>query len=143
MAEIKPAETSTVSADIDKIEAACYEAIDDDLNTPIVIANLFEAVGLVNKIRDGHATATAEDIEKLHRLFDTFLFNILGMRAETADVADEKALEPYRGAVDLLLKVRSESKAKKDWATSDLIRDRLAALGFTVKDTKDGVEWSL
>ena len=143
MAEIKPAETSTVSADIDKIEAACYEAIDDDLNTPIVIANLFEAVGLVNKIRDGHATATAEDIEKLHRLFDTFLFDILGMRAETADVADEKALEPYRGAVDLLLKVRSESKAKKDWATSDLIRDRLAALGFTVKDTKDGVEWSL
>ena len=143
MAEIKPAETSTVSADIDKIEAACYEAIDDDLNTPIVIANLFEAVGLVNKIRDGHATATAEDIEKLHRFFDTFLFDILGMRAETADVADEKALEPYRGAVDLLLKVRSESKAKKDWATSDLIRDRLAALGFTVKDTKDGVEWSL
>lgn len=143
MAEIKPAETSTVSADIDKIEAACYEAIDDDLNTPIVIANLFEAVGLVNKIRDGHATATAEDIEKLHRLFDTFLFDILGMRAENADVADEKALEPYRGAVDLLLKVRSESKAKKDWATSDLIRDRLAALGFAVKDTKDGVEWSL
>ena len=60
-----------------------------------------------------------------------------------ADVSDAKALEPYRGAVDLLLTVRSEAKSKKDWATSDLIRDQLATLGFAVKDTKDGVEWSL
>lgn len=66
------------------------------------------------------------------------------MRPEAADLGgDEKAFEPYRGAVDLLLQVRAEAKAKKDWATSDLIRDRLAALGFNVKDTKSGVEWSV
>jgi len=95
------------------------------------------------RCRDGHATATVADIESLRSLFDTFLFEILGMKADSADVNDEKALEPYRGAVDLLLKVRSEAKAKKDWATSDLIRDNIAALGFYVKDTKDGVEWSV
>ena len=65
------------------------------------------------------------------------------MRPDAAEVGDDKALEPYRGAVDLLLQVRGEAKARKDWATSDLIRDRLAALGFAVKDTKDGVEWSV
>ena len=93
---------------------------------------------------DGHATATAADIDALKALFQTFLFDILGMRPEAADLGgDEKALEPYRGAVDLLLQVRAEAKAKKDWATSDLIRDRLAALGFNVKDTKSGVEWSV
>lgn len=143
LADIKPSAESTVSAEVDALEGKCYEALDDDFNTPIVIAHLFEAVGIINKVRDGHATATADDVEKLRRLFDTFLFDILGMRPEAADVADTKALEPYRGAVDLLLQVRSEAKSKKDWATSDLIRDRLAALGFAVKDTKDGVEWSV
>jgi cysteinyl-tRNA synthetase len=143
LADIKPAETSTVSAEVNALEGKCYEALDDDFNTPIVIAHLFEAIGIINKVRDGHATATAADVEQLNHLFNTFLFDILGMRAEAADVADAAALEPYKGAVDLLLKVRSEAKAKKDWATSDLIRDQLAALGFAIKDTKDGVEWSL
>ena len=143
LADLKPAETSSVKDDVEALWAKCYEALDDDLNTPIVIAHLFEAVSIVNKVRDGHATATQADIDSLRSLFDTFLFDILGMKPDAADVNDEKALEPYRGAVDLLLKVRSEAKAKKDWATSDLIRDNLAALGFSVKDTKDGVEWSV
>ena len=142
LADVKLSSESTIAAEVDALNAKCYEALDDDLNTPIVIAHLFEAVGLINKVRDGHATATAGDVDKLRELFDTFLFGILGVRAD-ADVSDAKALEPYRGAVDLLLTVRSEAKSKKDWATSDLIRDQLAALGFAVKDTKDGVEWSL
>ena len=143
LADVKVSSESTVSADVDALEAKCYEALDDDLNTPIVIAHLFEAVGIINKVRDGHATASGADVGKLRRLFDIFLFDILGMRPDAADVADTKALDPYRGAVDLLLQVRSEAKSKKDWATSVLIRDRLADLGFAVKDTKDGVEWSV
>ncbi len=142
LADVKPSPESTIAAEVDALTDKCYEALDDDLNTPIVIAHLFEAVGLINKVRDGHATATAGDVDKLRELFDTFLFGVLGVCAD-ADVSDAKALEPYRGAVDLLLTVRSEAKSKKDWATSDLIRDQLAALGFAVKDTKDGVEWSL
>lgn len=144
LADFKGSNTSTVTAEIADLEQKCYDALNDDLNTPIVIAHLFEAVGIINRVADGHATATAADIDALKALFQTFLFDILGMRPEAADLGgDEKALEPYRGAVDLLLQVRAEAKAKKDWATSDLIRDRLAALGFNVKDTKSGVEWSV
>ena len=144
LADLKGANTSTVIAEIADLEQKCYDALNDDLNTPIVIAHLFEAVGIINRVADGHATATAADIDALKALFQTFLFDILGMRPEAADLGgDEKAFEPYRGAVDLLLQVRAEAKAKKDWATSDLIRDRLAALGFNVKDTKSGVEWSV
>lgn len=144
LADLKGANTSTVTAEIADLEQKCYDALNDDLNTPIVIAHLFEAVGIINRVADGHATATAADIDALKALFQTFLFDILGMRPEAADLGgDEKAFEPYRGAVDLLLQVRAEAKAKKDWATSDLIRDRLAALGFNVKDTKFGVEWSV
>ena len=144
LADLKGANTSTVTAEIADLEQKCYDALNDDLNTPIVIAHLFEAVGIINRVADGHATATAADIDALKALFQTFLFDILGMRPEAADLGgDEKAFEPYRGAVDLLLQVRAEAKAKKDWATSDLIRDRLAALGFNVKDTKSGVEWSM
>ena len=144
LADLKGSNTSTVTAEIADLEQKCYDALNDDLNTPIVIAHLFEAVGIINRVADGHATATAADIDALKALFQTFLFDILGMRPEAADLGgDEKALEPYRGAVDLLLQVRAEAKAKKDWATSDLIRDRLAALCFNVKDTKSGVEWSV
>ena len=144
LADLKGSNTSTVTAEIADLEQKCYDALNDDLNTPIVIAHLCEAVGIINRVADGHATATAADIDALKALFQTFLFDILGMRPEAADLGgDEKALEPYRGAVDLLLQVRAEAKAKKDWATSDLIRDRLAALGFNVKDTKSGVEWSV
>ena len=144
LADLKGSNTSTVTAEIADLEQKCYDALNDDLNTPIVIAHLFEAVGIINRVADGHATATAADIDALKALFQTFLFDILGMRPEAADLGgDEKALEPYCGAVDLLLQVRAEAKAKKDWATSDLIRDRLAALGFNVKDTKSGVEWSV
>ena len=73
---------------------------------------------------------------------DTFLIEILGILPE-GTASGEATLKPYRDAVDLLLSIRSEAKAKKDWATSDLIRNRMAEIGFTVKDTKDGVEWSI
>ena len=144
LADVKPSEASTVAGEVAALKDKCYDAMNDDLNTPIVIAHLFEAVGIINRLRDGHATATQADLDALRSLFQTFLFDIMGMRSEAlADATDAKALEPYRGAVDLLLQIRSEAKAKKDWTTSDLIRDRMAALGFAVKDTKDGVEWSV
>lgn len=143
---LKPSDNSDITEEIARVAAKCQEAMDDDLNTPIVIANLFDAASLVNKVNDGHAKATAEDIEALRNIFQIYLFDILGIIDEQAGgvAADGKdAMEPYRGAVDLLLKLRGDAKANKDWATSDLIRDQLAALGFSVKDTKNGAEWSL
>ena len=137
---LKPSADSTV--DVAELEQKCYEALDDDLNTPVLLSHLFDACSIVNRINDGHDHATADDIAALRRLFDTFLVDILGIRTGIADAADTD-LKPFTEAVDLLLQVRAEAKTKKDWATSDLIRNRLAEIGFAVKDTKDGFEWSL
>ena len=140
--ELTPSEESTI--DVSNIRRKCYEAMDDDMNTPIVIANLFDALRLVNQVKDGHAKATPADIDALKAVFDIFLVDILGVRTEMAGSGDNgEVLRPFEQAMDLLLEMRAKAKANKDWATSDLIRDRLAAIGFTVKDTKDGTEWKL
>ncbi len=140
--ELTPSEESTI--DVSNIRRKCYEAMDDDMNTPIVIANLFDALRLVNQVKDGHAKATQADIDELKAVFDIFLVDILGVRTEMAGSGDNgEVLRPFEQAMNLLLEMRAKAKANKDWATSDLIRDRLAAIGFTVKDTKDGTEWKL
>lgn len=138
---LKPAAESTIPS-LDELETKMYEAMNDDLNTPIVISHLFELCRIINQINDGNAKATAADIEMMQTLFRTFLFDILGVLPPDA-AAGSTNIKPYEDAVDLLLQIRAESKAKKDWATSDLIRNRLAEIGFSVKDTKDGFEWSL
>ena len=87
---------------------------------------------------------TQEDIDELKSVFDTFLIEILGIRPEIAGGADNaEAMKPFEKAMDLILEMRAKAKSAKDWATSDLIRDRLAEAGFTIKDTKDGAEWSV
>ncbi|MDE7393338.1 MAG: cysteine--tRNA ligase, partial [Muribaculaceae bacterium] len=141
--DLKASATSTVTDEIAPLEERCYEALDDDLNTPIVISHLFEAASIINRINDGKATATQADIDSLKSLFDTFFFGILGVKDEMAAGADGVAMKPFEDAVDLLLEIRSQAKKNKDWATSDAIRDGLSAIGFNVKDTKDGFEWSL
>ncbi len=141
--ELTPSETSTI--DVKDLRAKCYEAMDDDLNTPIVIAHLFEACRLINQVNDGKATATADDIKELKELFDIFLIDILGIRTDILGngASSGEALKPFEDAVGLLLDIRAKAKASKDWATSDLIRNRLSEIGFDIKDTKDGYEWSL
>lgn len=145
IASLTASADSTISADIERLAKECRECMDDDLNTPGVVARLFEAASLVNKVHDGHARATQADIDALRALFQIYLFDILGITDEQAGAGgnDASSMEPYRGAVNLLLEIRGEAKAKKDWSTSDLIRDRLSALGFVVKDTKQGAEWTL
>ncbi|MDE7381177.1 MAG: cysteine--tRNA ligase, partial [Muribaculaceae bacterium] len=128
--------------DLPDFRSQCFEAMNDDLNTPIVIANLFDACKYINQAADGLITLTEEQIEYLKNLFHDFLIEIMGVRIDS-DASGEGDMTPYRGAIDLLLEVRANAKSAKDWTTSDLIRDRLAALGFNVKDTKNGVEWSL
>jgi len=138
--DLKPSEQGSV--DLGRIEEKMYEAMDDDLNTPVVIGHLFDLCRIVNQVNDGTATATAADIGRMKDLFRTFLFDILGIATDEIS-ADGANTKPFEQAVDLLLQIRAESKAKKDWATSDLIRNRLSEIGFNVKDTKDGFEWSL
>ena len=139
--ELRPSEKSSV--ELPDFRKKCADAMNDDLNTPIVIAELFEACRIINSVNDGKATLTQSDIDELKDLFATYLVDILGIRTDIAAGGDTQVLEPFEKAVDLLLQIRKESKEKKDWATSDLIRNRLAEIGFDVKDTKDGFEWSL
>ena len=107
--------------------------MDDDLNTPMVIATLFDACRVINQANDGAIALSQADIDTLRQLMQTFAFEVLGLRDNASgDAATGIDLTPYQKAVDLLLEVRRNAKAAKDWATSDLIRDRL---------TKDGVEW--
>lgn len=138
---LKPAEKSSV--EVPDFMEKCYEAMDDDLNTPMVIAHLFEAGKLINQATDGLITLSQDDIDRLKETFNIFLIDILGIRAGESEAASDGNTEAYAGAVDLLMEIRANAKASKDWTTSDLIRDRLAALGFDVKDTKNGVEWKI
>ena len=139
--DLKASETSSV--DVKEFRPRCYEAMNDDLNTAMVIATLFDACRVINQVNDGKAMLTQADIDELKDLFQVFLVDVLGVRTELVASEEAGTLEPFEKAVDLLLEIRKEAKAKKDWATSDLIRDKIAALGFVVKDTKDGFEWSL
>ena len=144
--DLKPTATEpTLTEEIAALDARCTEAMDDDLNTPMVIATLFDALRVVNRIADGSQAASEADLEGLRRLFSTWLIDLLGIRPEVGGGAegDASAMKPFEDAVDLLLEMRSKAKAEKDWATSDLIRDRLAEIGFDVKDTRNGFEWSL
>ena len=136
---IQPAAESTVS--VKEFKGKCYEAMDDDLNTPIVISHLFDAAKIINQAVDGNAKLTSADIEELKSLFDTFLFNILGIKAEEGGGSGRE--EAFGKVVDMLLEQRAIAKANKDWATSDKIRNELTALGFEIKDTKGGATWKL
>ena len=140
LSKIEPSAETTV--EVKGLREKCYEAMNDDLNTPIVISHLFDGVRAINTILSGNATITAADLDDLRDTFSTFLFDILGLRLDEAE-AGGAALEPFEKAVDLLLDVRRDAKGKKDWATSDFIRDRLGEIGFEIKDTKEGTEWKL
>ena len=142
---IQPAIDGTVGMDyVDNLRQQCYEALNDDFNTPIVISHLFDATRIINQIVDKKATITADVLNALTQTFELFAFELLGLKAAVGGNGGSEAREEAFGkVVDMLLEQRMKAKANKDWATSDMIRDQLAALGFEVKDTKDGFTWKL
>lgn len=129
------------STDISAFRDNCYKALNDDLNSPIVIAELFEMSRIINSVHSGLITLNEADLNELKSVFKLFFFDLLGLFDERQ--SDHKSAQAFSGAVDLLLEIRSTAKQNKDWATSDHIRNQLTALGFTIKDTKDGAEWKL
>lgn len=142
LAEGETPKGEVVSAEwVADLRQRCYDAMDDDLNSPIVISYLFEACRTINSLADRKMSITAETLAALREVFHTFCFDILGLTAEEGGNAAREAA--FSSAIDLLLEVRAKAKSNKDWATSDQIRDQLAALGFAVKDTKDGATWKL
>lgn len=137
---IAPAAQS--SENIKDLRQKCYDAMNDDFATPQVISHLFEACTIVNKLIDHKATITADDLKELSETMRLFAFDLLGLKEEKGNSSDARE-EAFGKVVDMVLDLRAKAKSDKDWATSDKIRDELAAAGFEVKDTKDGVTWRL
>ncbi|MDD2583802.1 MAG: cysteine--tRNA ligase [Bacteroidales bacterium] len=124
---------------LDLVEGV-YRALCDDMNTPIAIAHLFDAVRVVNSAKDGKTALTAGDIEQLNTLFNNIVKEVLGLTDENS-VGDSSSI--LEGVVNLLLEIRTEAKLQRDFAKSDAIRDKLTTLGVNVKDTKEGTEWTI
>ncbi|MBN2766953.1 MAG: cysteine--tRNA ligase [Paludibacteraceae bacterium] len=136
--KLSPSATSSIETA--GLRAKCEEALNDDLNTPIAISYLFEALKVINSVHDGKATISVSDLEELQSVFKLMVEDLLGLKVEATATGTNEA---YKQAIDMLLNMRLEAKRNKDWATSDKIRNELTALGFEIKDTKDGFEWKL
>lgn len=128
--------SASSNIDVASIRQACYDAMDDDFNSPVTIAHLFEAARIINSVYDGKASATETDIEALKTLMSDFVYDVLGLKEEQAQTDNITQL------MEFIIGLRSEAKENKDYATSDKIRNGLQALGIQLKDGKEGTTWS-
>lgn len=127
------------SVDFNAIFTKCIEAMCDDFNTPVVIANMFEISRLVNLISDKKETITEQDKTALKENFEIIFSEILGMKSEQSD----NTSNIIEGLMSIIAQMRADARANKDWAKSDMIRDRLSEVGITIKDGKDGAKWEI
>ncbi|WP_159017874.1 cysteine--tRNA ligase [Algibacter sp. L3A6] len=132
--------SQTSSVDINAWKQSCYDAMNDDFNSPILIANLFEAAKYINQIKEGKETISAEDLATLTNTMNIFVFDVLGLENV---VKNDSGTDKLTGAVNVLIKLRQEARANKDFALSDKIRDELAEAGILLKDGKDGTTYSV
>jgi cysteinyl-tRNA synthetase len=133
---LKPGSASTFDADA--LEKECHEAMLDDFNSPIAIANLFDSLRYINQVKDGKAGIDTVTLEKLKKIFYNFVFDILGLRQEQSGYPDL-----LNGVMQAVIRLRNEARKNRDFATSDRIRDELAALNIILKDSKEGTDWSI
>ncbi|CAM3268238.1 cysteine--tRNA ligase [Empedobacter stercoris] len=133
---ITPKKISTVN--IDELEAKLYTAMDDDFNTPIMIAHLFDAVKMINSIKDSFENITTEDLERLKAIMNGFVHDVLGLDTEAVNESSDK----LDGVVKMLIEMRNQARVDKNWALSDQIRDQLSDLGIQLKDGAEGTTYS-
>lgn len=138
LGKLKPSDKST--SDIKSLREKCYEAMNDDFSTPTVIANLFEGVRIINSVNDGKETISKSDLDLLRKTFHEFIFDVLGLKEETSTFNND---ELANNLMNLILEIRKEAKTKKDFATSDKIRDGLLQVKISIKDTKEGTTWEI
>ena len=138
LAKLTASPESTV--EVQPIAQRVYEALNDDLNSPVAIASLFDAVRSINAIAEGKERISQTDLDQLRQLFDAVMLDILGL---TDEQQSDGQAQLVNGLMTMLLDVRQQAKANRDFATSDRIRDELAKLGVAVRDRKDGADWDL
>lgn len=132
--------SSTSTENIQALVRECYNAMNDDFNTPVLIANLFEAIRIINSTNDKKASLTQADIDTLQNIYQHFVFDVMGLKKEEESGKANSALEEV---MQLVLQLREKAKANKDYATSDEIRNKLTAANIQVKDGKEGTSWSI
>lgn len=137
--ETAPEKRPDANEEISSIFEGVYSALCDDLNTPIALSHIFDAVRIINSHKEHKLSLSEKDIQCLLRLFDNIVAGVMGLKDESADSGSE---ELVNGLMNMVLESRAAAKASKDWARSDSIRDHLKELGIVVKDTKDGAEWT-
>ncbi len=133
------AETTTSSFDVKVWKENCYTAMNDDINTPVLIAHLFEAVKTIHQLKEGKISLNTEDLKDFKETLHTFVFDVLGLMNEVKQGSSNK----IDGVVQLLIKLRKEARDNKDWALSDQIRDELLVLGIQLKDGREGTTFSI
>ena len=136
--KITPNETSTI--DVNNLEEKCYEALDDDLNSPILLSHLFEGVKFINSIADGKESIDPVNLTALKDLYKKFVYEILGLKDESSGKNDEKLTYDL---IKLIVDLRQDAKNRKEWGVSDNIRQELNKLGVVIKDKKDGADWEI
>ncbi|MDK7374189.1 MULTISPECIES: cysteine--tRNA ligase [Weeksella] len=133
---IEPNATSTF--DVKAFETKLYEAMDDDFNTPILIAHLFDAVKIINSLKEGTETLNTEDLALLQKIMNDFIVKVLGLKEEETLSDSTHKLD---GVLQMLIEMRNQARVDKNWALSDQIRDELSSLGIQLKDSKDGTTY--
>ena len=137
LGQISASENSTY--DVNALQKKCYTAMNDDFNTPILIAHLFDGVRIINSVKDGKESLNAADLEQLKTIFNTFVTDILGFishkESNTNDLTNE--------VMELVLQLRGNAKKSKDFDTADLIRDELDKVGIQIKDRREGSSWEV
>ena len=136
--KIVPSSTAKLDIDLDDLKSRCYTAMDDDFNSPVLIAELFELVRLINSIYDGKQQADEMTLSKIKELINSFVYDILGLKNDQLG-ADNDSIDKL---MDLIIHLRNEAKQNKDFATSDRIRNELSAVGIQLKDSKEGTLWN-
>ena len=134
--KIKPSPTSTL--DIEKLKEKCYAALDDDLNSPVLLSHLFEGVRFINSVLDGTEKIDEAGLESLKDMFNLFVFSILGLKDENAGIDDDRLTQDL---MKIIIELRQTAKNNKDWSASDKIRNELKNAGVVLKDLKEGAEW--
>ncbi|MGQ1785904.1 MULTISPECIES: cysteine--tRNA ligase [unclassified Saccharicrinis] len=127
--------------DVASLKEKCYAAILDDLNSPVLLAHLFDGVKMINSLIAGNYKISQTDLDELDSLMHLFVTEILGLELSSGQGADNT--QKLDDVMQLLMNVRNDAKANKDWATADKIRNELSNLGFVIKDGSDGATWEL
>ena len=135
--KLTPNEKSSIA--VDSLIQKCIDSMNDDFNTPVTIAHLFDGVKFINATKDGKDFINAADLEKLKHHYHTFVFDILGLKKEDSESSND---ELSNDLMEIIINLRNQSKEKKDWNTADLIRDELIKLNITIKDSKESTTWN-